>query len=138
MSLNGCNIIWSSDIFSLNKYNIIWSKGSNNDIYSMKETETASSEDEIVNIMKSATQIVFIRNGSSRNLTDLKFFSNNLDKLKNPIILITSDGDRPVPSSYDLCTISKILNSTNILKWYTQNYDKSIIHPKINHYPNWI
>jgi len=138
MSLNSCNIIWSKESngnFSLNKYNIIWSKGPNHDFYSRKGTETSSSKDEIMNIIKSANYIVFIRNGSSRNLTDLNFFSNNLDKLKNPIILITSDGDRPVPSSYDQSTICKILNSTNIIKWYTQNYDKSIIHPKISHYP---
>ena len=29
----------------------------------------------------------------------------------------------------------KILNNSNIKKWYTQNYDKSVIHLKLTHYP---
>jgi len=73
--------------------------------------------------------------GGGKNVTDLNIFANNLHRLTKPCILITSDGDRPVPSSYDENTCRKILNNSNIIKWYTQNYDKSIIHPKLNYYP---
>ena len=115
--------------------NIIKSKGPKNDSYSIKKTEVCSTEEEIINIIESANDVVFIRTGSFAKTKDLKFFSNNLEKLTKSIILITSDGDRPTPSSYDQHTINNILNSANIKIWYTQNYDKSIIHPKINHFP---
>ncbi len=58
-----------------------------------------------------------------------------LNLIKKTIILVTSDGDRPVPSSYDSNLINKILSSSKIKKWYTQNYDKSITHPKLDYYP---
>ena len=32
-------------------------------------------------------------------------------------------------------TVYKILGSNMIIKWYTQNYDKTIIHPKLKHFP---
>jgi hypothetical protein len=31
--------------------------------------------------------------------------------------------------------VEKLLNSDKIIKWYTQNYDKSIMHPKLSYYP---
>ena len=55
--------------------------------------------------------------------------------LNNEIILITSDGDRPVPSSYHSLLINTILEHKMIKKWYTQNYDKTIIHEKISYLP---
>lgn len=66
---------------------------------------------------------------------DLDIFVNNLHILTKPCILITSDGDRSVPSSYDKNICLKILYHKNIKKWYTQNYDKSIVHAKLGHYP---
>ena len=67
--------------------------------------------------------------------TDLDIFSEMIDKLNKPIILITTDGVRDVPSTYNNKTVQTILNSPKIKKWYTQNYDRTIIHPKLNHYP---
>ena len=40
-----------------------------------------------------------------------------------------------VPSSYDKLLVSKLLESPKILKWYTQNYDKTINHNKLGYYP---
>jgi hypothetical protein len=85
-------------------------------------------------------QIIFIRNGSIRgngyvNVKDLDILAELLDTLKKPVKLITTDGDRPVPSSYNLITIKKILSSNKILKWYSQNYDKIINHPKLTYMP---
>lgn len=118
--------------------NIIWSKGPLRNRYSNKGTECASSNTEIIELIHSVTEqnnILFIRNGSTQYLPDLFLFANNIELLKTPIILITSDGDRSMVQSHNQNTIQKILNSDMILKWYTQNYDKSIIHPKLKHYP---
>jgi hypothetical protein len=123
----------------LNSNNIIWSKGPTHDDYSKKQTERTSSITDIQNIINSVTNknnVVFIRNGSGKNVRDLDLFADNLHLLNFPIILITSDGDRLMPSSHDFNKIvTKLLTSNMIIKWYTQNYDRSIIHPKISHFP---
>lgn len=118
--------------------NIIWSKGPLRNDYSNKITESYTSNNDIIQIIKTATpnhNIIFIRNGSSIYINDLELFANNLELLSTPIILITSDGDRNMPSTHKNTTINRILESPMILKWYTQNYDKTIIHPKLRHYP---
>ena len=118
--------------------NMIWSKGPLRNKYSSKGTECASTNTEIIELIQSVTKqnnILFIRNGSTEYLPDLFLFANNVELLKIPIILITSDGDRSMVQSHNQNTIQKILNSPMILKWYTQNYDKSILHPKLKHYP---
>ena len=118
---------------------MIWSKGYLNDNYSKKGTEPPSKEHEIIRMIETIDDVIFIRNGSGYrhkyNVNDLNIFANNIHKLTKPCILITSDGDRPVPSSYNDDVCNKILNHLNIKKWYTQNYDRSIIHPKLNYYP---
>jgi hypothetical protein len=141
----------------LTKHNILWSKGIIRDVkqdngYYLKQTERSSSMIDIRNLIDNAKNYIFIRNGSVRinsvlskdgkvqqmitpYVRDLDYFAQLLDRLKTPVILITSDGDRPVPSSCHPVTISKILSSNKILKWYTQNYDKTIIHDKISHFP---
>jgi hypothetical protein len=120
----------------MNNFNkLIWSKGPFNNIYSKKATEEQSNKTQIIDIIENANNVVWIRNGSSSNVRDLDIFAINIDKLKNPIILVTSDGDRPVPNSYDKIVVDKILNNNKILRWYTQNYDMTIIHPKLKHYP---
>jgi hypothetical protein len=124
---------------NLNINNIIRSKGPIHNDYSKKQTESSSSIAEIKNIINSVTNqnnVVFIRNGSSKNINDLDLFADNLHLLRIPIILITSDGDRSIPSTHDFNkTVKKILMSNMIIKWYAQNYDKSIVHPKLSHFP---
>jgi len=118
--------------------NIIWSKGPIRNDYSKLQTETCSSKKTIINIIKNITptnNIVFIRNGSNNSVNDLEIFANHLELIKCPTILITTDGDRDMPITHDTQTTYKILESNMILKWYTQNYDGSIIHSKIKHFP---
>jgi len=122
----------------LNNNNIIWSKGPLQNEYSKKHTESPASIIEIQNIIKSVTKennIVFIRNGSNNNVNDLELFTKHLHLLNNPIILFTTDGDRSMPSTHDYKIVKKLLKSNMIIKWYTQNYDKSVIHPKLKHFP---
>ena len=125
----------------LNQNNILWSKGFIRNNYSKQNTEKISNKTEIINIINNINSqtntppVIFIRMGSHKINSDLDIFSNNLNKLNQPCILITTDGDRLVPSSYNLNTVVQILNNKNIIKWLTQNYDKTIIHDKLKHYP---
>lgn len=128
-------MIQINEYSNINLKNFIWSKGPFNNNYSKKNTYDISSEDEIIKIIESSSKYIWIRLGSTKEITDLEIFSKYIDKLKDPIVLITSDGDRLVPSSYDNITVQNIINSKNIKSWYTQNYDMTIINPKLKHYP---
>jgi hypothetical protein len=125
--------------------NFLWSKGlySRNE-YMLKGTNHKDTSDNIKNEILNAEKYIWIRNGCHNyakgivNLntkSDLDILAENLDLIKTPLFLITTDGDRPVPSSYLKNTVDKILNSNKIIKWMTQNYDKTIIHPKLDYYP---
>jgi hypothetical protein len=121
--------------------NFLWSKGlyeRNN--YMLDKTEKISSEEIIINEIKNCKKYLWIRNTSNnfqknKKKTDLDIFADNINLINNPIILITSDGDRPVPSSYDKTTVDKILNSNKVIKWFTQNYDETVITDKIDYLP---
>ena len=118
--------------------NIIWSKGPIRNKYSKVQTEISSSNHTIIQIINSITpsnNIIFIRNGSNNYVNDLEIFANHLELIKYPIVLITTDGDREMPRSHETSTINKILESNMIIKWYTQNYDGSTIHPKLKPFP---
>lgn len=120
--------------------NYIWSKYTilNNTDYNFVKAPVISSNEMILKQIKQANDILWIRNGDNKKnsiKTDLDIFSEMIDKLNKPVILITTDGVRDVPSTYNNKTVQTILNSPKIKKWYTQNYDRTIIHPKLNHYP---
>lgn len=121
--------------YQINIENIIWSKGPIKNLYSQKNTNDKTSEIEIIEIIKNSVNIVWIRLGSSKEINDLDLFSKNINKLNNPVILITTDGDRLVPSSYDSTIINNILINKNIISWYTQNYDRTIINSKLKNFP---
>lgn len=119
-----------------NKY--LWSKRFNKlSYYNKKDTEDISSKKIIFDQISKSKNYIWIRNTSNnKNIkTDLDYFGDLIDYIKNPIILITSDGDRPVPSSYNKDLVEKILSNKKIIKWYTQNYDGSLVHPKLKYYP---
>lgn len=117
--------------------NILWSKGPIRDDYSSFPTECTVNEEYIINRMINSDSILWIRNTSQKfpAVTDLDVVSKNLMYIKNPVILITSDGDRSVPSSYQKEVVDRLLQSDKIIYWYTQNYDGSIHHNKLKHIP---
>ena len=117
--------------------NILWSKGPIRDDYSSFPTECMVNEQYIINKMSTTDSILWIRNTSQKfpAITDLDIVSNNLTYMKKPVILITSDGDRAVPSSYQKSVVDKLLQSDKIIFWYTQNYDGSIVHSKLKCMP---
>ena len=119
-----------------NKY--LWSKRFNElSYYNKKDTEDISNKKIIFDQINKSKNYIWIRNTSNnKNIkTDLDYFGDLIDYIKNPIILITSDGDRAVPSSYNKDLVEKILSNKKIIKWYTQNYDGSLVHPKLKYYP---
>ena len=122
---------------------ILWSKGYiiKNE-YCLKDTNFISSNNDIIQQIKWCEKctpgFIWIRTTDSKNKykkTDLDFFAENLALLSISSILITSDGDRDIPSSYKDETVSKILDCKKITKWFTQNYDLTIINNKFNFYP---
>ena len=93
---------------STNKLNFLWSKGvEEKNEYSLKDTESLSTNKEIIKQMKN--NIVWIRMSSkSRDiLSDIDLFSNNLNNLNHEIILVTSDGDKSIPSDIKKSTFDK-------------------------------
>ena len=128
---------------TLTTNNVLWSKGPHKLDYNMLSTEQMSSEQAIVALIeqfndnRTGNAPFWVRN-SSRNAaytTDLNFVGKHLEKFQKPFILITSDGDRPVPSSYPINLVEKLLKSPLILAWYSQNYDNTIKHEKLRHWP---
>jgi len=115
--------------------NILWSKGPLENTYSTFGTEQCGSRKQIVNAIENTNDIVFIRLGSTKKTKDLDHFADSLHHLQQPKILVTMDGDRSVPSSYDKRVVRKILSCDKIKAWYTQNYDRSLIDAKLKHIP---
>ena len=117
---------------------ILWSKYCPQpEQYYLKGTETVSNKNEILAEINKNRPVLWIRNTSNNKNTntDLNYLVRYLDKIVSPVILITSDGDRAVPSSYEKSIVRAILSHPNITKWLTQNYDRSLIHPKLGYYP---
>lgn len=81
---------------------------------------------------------VWIRTGSSNVAlaSDLDTFAALVDDLDCEIELISTDGDRSVPSEVRAATVATICASANVTRWYSQNYDDDgHAHPKLRPYP---
>ena len=115
----------------------IWSKGPYISEYSELLTENTVDIESICKMIKIFDgYVIWIRTGPNKNTpSDLDFFSQNLNLLTKKSIIVTSDGDRSVPSSYKDETVNKILECDNIVKWYTQNYDMTNLNNKFHHMP---
>ena len=115
----------------------LWSKGPIRSKYSKRNTESISSYKNLIRYMKESSEILWIRNGShsQSRKSDLDIVAENLHFLNTTLILVTTDGDRSVPSSYKTSTVRSVLESPKIRLWFTQNYDGSIKHQKIKTIP---
>ena len=116
--------------------------------YSNEESGRDIFKKEIINELNSGDNIIWIKNRPlitkqssywhSSGLvseTDLDFFADNVDLIKNDCILISCYGARPIPSSLRTSSFEKIINCEKIKKWYTQNYDRTILHEKLYPFP---
>ena len=116
--------------------NFLWSKGlEKKNEYMLEKTENLVDRNIISKQLKN--KIVWIRLGSMKKekKCDLDVFSNLLDQINHEIILVTSDGDKSVPSDLKHETFKKIINHKKIKSWYTQNYDGTYNGEKLKHYP---
>lgn len=119
-------------------FDYIWSKGIHRNNYSaLQSNQRVINETTIQEIIKIYDgNIIWIRNGPpTSEQTDLDVFSKHIDKIQQKSVLVTGDGVRPVPSSYSETTVQTILNCDNIVSWYTQNYDGTLLHEKIKYMP---
>ena len=125
------------------KLTLLWSKGYiQKNEYCLRNTNYISTNNDIIEQIKWCEEhtpgIIWIRTTDSKNKylkTDLDFFAENINLITKQCILITSDGDRDTPSSYNDVTVNNILESVKITKWFTQNYDNSNLNDKLCFYP---
>lgn len=108
---------------------LIHPKGPFVDSYSRQHTEQVSNEDVLIKQIKKSNSVLYIRK------SDIQSFTNLLHHLEKPTILLTIDGDGDLPSDLPEKDTYDIINSELITKWYMQNYDKTITHPKLKHFP---
>ena len=117
--------------FTPYQLDIIWSKGlKEKDEYCLSPTGYSHTEEELKARIASAKKNLYIKFGS-----DLKNLPSLLYLLKEPITLITSDGDGSIPKDLGLKDAKTILEHKFIKKWLTQNYDGTLQHPKLTPYP---
>ena len=108
---------------------LIHPKGPFDDSYSRRHTELPAKEYVIIKQIKNSDGLLYIRKA------DVESFSKLLRHLEKPTVLLTLDGDGDLPSYLPEKNTYDIINSELITKWYIQNYDKTITHPKLKHFP---
>ena len=114
---------------------LITSKGCVINKYKYKQTESTSNEKEIIDLINNFNRFIYIRIGGFKKTNDFEIFCNNIHLIKKNCILITSDGVRPMSSTFPREMIDKILNNSFIKYWFIQNYDRSIEHEKLGYMP---
>ena len=120
----------------------IWSKGiaawadfNGGESYWSAPTESQFPLEKFKTHYSKMSGIVWVRLGSHGDKSDLNRFVEILDQIDRPIILLSTDGDASVPSSFDKEVVQKISSHPLIKSWYTQNYDGSNNHNKIKPFP---
>lgn len=132
--------IYSGVIWSKNYKTI--SKKSLPSEYYKASTEKIFSKNYIESNIKN-TGVIWLRNSSNSKENDVITFIRhivNLDSFeKKEFTLITTDGDNSFPDSAINAikkeALLKFLNNKYLLSWYTQNYDGSLVHPKLKPIP---
>ena len=67
---------------------------------------------------------------------DLVIFARDvIGKLSGPVVLITTDGDRTIPTGLPDDVVQKIVDDTNIKVWFSQNLVTPSSHPKLRSLP---
>ena len=88
--------------------------------------------------------VIWIRLGSdppkpefdNGNPGDVQLFSQQvIGRLGGPVVLVTTDGDRSIPSGLPGGVAESILKDPNIVAWYSQNLDDSFVSGKLKAVP---
>lgn len=134
-------------LFRFVPISVVWSRGyfdlvhlDNPQIsmdYFMKPTEHLSPPGSMARDFADLQGWVWIRTGSHFNRpNDLEQFVRTvLPNITRPIRLISGDGDAGVPGNLVPGVADAILEHPMVNVWYTQNYDGSMVHPKIRPLP---
>ena len=112
----------------------LWSKGMSqycdfkgSDAYWREETESCQSESFFNKHYAGASGVVWVRLSTQSRYgkpCDLdNFVHGALPTIRQPFVLITTDGDASVPSDIATATIGALLDCPWLVSWHTQNYD---------------
>ena len=144
------HLCWAIQRYALHKPEYLWSRGwyrfadwsgSNNWIYPVYPTRYRISS---LHRLRGKKGVIWLRLGSDPPKPeydngapgDVTLFSRKVvGQLGGPVVLITSDGDRSIPSGLPAGIADAILDCPNILEWYTQNLDDPETHPKLKPLP---
>lgn len=77
--------------------------------------------------------LIWVRLNTGPNNDVRTFIQHVLPKMTRPFTLVTTDGDNPVPKS--IREARQLLANPLLKGWYTQNYDGSLVHPKLHAVP---
>ena len=116
------------------KLNFLWSRGILEKDDYMKNSSKKLTKDYIKN---NYNDNLWVRLSSCKRteFCDLDLLAENINLLKNPVTLVTTDGDKSVPSELKDSTFKTIINSEKIKIWFTQNYDGTCKNEKLKPYP---
>jgi hypothetical protein len=111
----------------------LWSKGISRycdykgpDSYWRSATESCQSESFFRQYYNDASGVVWVRlstqsvDGKPCDLDN--FVRGALPTIREPFVLITTDGDASVPCDIPAATVKALLDSPWLVSWYTQNY----------------
>ncbi len=130
------NYLWSRGFFKVSDW-----AGTSNFLYPAYPTRYRVKS---LNRLKEKSGIIWLRLGSDPPKPefdndapgDLVLFAHQIiGNLGGKTVLITTDGDRSIPSGLPKGVADKILSDANIVAWYTQNLENPIKHEKIHPVP---
>ncbi len=134
--INNSKILWSRGW-----YNIADWSGSGNFLYPAFPTRYRVLS---LRYLRRRKGIIWLRLGSDPEkpelangaLGDINTFARDvIGTFTGPVVLVTTDGDRSVPSGLPWETVMRILADPRIVAWYSQNLDNSFVHKKLSPIP---
>lgn len=125
----------------LSEKNILWSRNWHRLVacesvpkkYYEAGTEARFSAAELRQFFSKCSGLIWIRLGSFSNNDLGVFIEEVLPIMTQPFTLVTSDGDNRVPGG--VSNARKLLDNPYLQRWFTQNYDGTIVHGKLRPIP---
>jgi len=126
------NLLWSRGWYGISDI-----AGDGSILYRAQRTERRTMD---LKALIGKAGLIWLRLGSSAwhkgKPADVITFANQVsDNLGGNYVLVTTDGDMSVPGELPIKDVEKILADENLKAWFTQNYDGSIVHPKLKPIP---
>lgn len=105
------------------------------DNYWIQPTEARADASLFASQIEECRGLVYLRLGSrDERPLDIETFSDSLQRLTRPVILLTLDGDSSVPGDISEVAATAILEHPMVIAWFTQNWDGTV-HSKLNPFP---